>query len=503
MIKKNLVSNYIGQLWVALMGFIFIPKYISYIGIEAYGLIGVFAVLQTCINMLDLGIKTSLGRELAKFSGGGHAKEYVLDLMKSVEIIIYSMGAAFLLITYTVVNYLSSGWLKFSTLPESVITNSMFIMGLVVVLRFIEGFYSSTIAGLQHHTYLNLINIGMATLRGLGAVLILAMISPTIEAFFLWQALISVFSLILLRLKAKSLLPNLNGRRNFSPKILRNLIDFAGGVILVSIFSILLNQVDKILLTKLVSLSEFGYYTFATITSGTVLILSSPVTNTLFPKLVELNTAGNHAEFIIRYHQGAQIISSLLGSASLFLIFNAKDFLYLWTNDITLALNVAPIVILLTIGNLFIGLNAMPVIAQYSQGWTGLSVRLHGIASLTVIPCYFLVVPQFGIVGAAWIWAIMNFCYVIISTYFMHKKILKAEKLKWVLNDVIIPISGGLLASIVLKILLPKPQDIWSSLLTLLFSAIIITLSSVLASKEIKKILNNFLNDFKKILPKI
>ena len=56
MLKRNLIANYLGQGWTALMGLAFIPLYINYLGIEAYGLIGLFAVLQGWLVLLDLGM---------------------------------------------------------------------------------------------------------------------------------------------------------------------------------------------------------------------------------------------------------------------------------------------------------------------------------------------------------------------------------------------------------------------------------------------------------------
>ena len=44
MLKRNLIANYVGQGWAALIGLVFIPLYIKYLGIESYGLIGLFAV---------------------------------------------------------------------------------------------------------------------------------------------------------------------------------------------------------------------------------------------------------------------------------------------------------------------------------------------------------------------------------------------------------------------------------------------------------------------------
>ena len=46
-LKRNVIANYLGQGWKALMELAFIPIYIKYLGIEAYGVIGIFALLQS------------------------------------------------------------------------------------------------------------------------------------------------------------------------------------------------------------------------------------------------------------------------------------------------------------------------------------------------------------------------------------------------------------------------------------------------------------------------
>ena len=55
-LKRNLVANYLGQSWSAVMGLAFIPLYIHYLGMEAFGLIGLFAVMQAWLTLLDAGM---------------------------------------------------------------------------------------------------------------------------------------------------------------------------------------------------------------------------------------------------------------------------------------------------------------------------------------------------------------------------------------------------------------------------------------------------------------
>ena len=57
------------------MSLAFVPLYVRYLGIEAYGLIGIFAMLQTYIALLDAGITPTLSRELALSQTGHRSPE--------------------------------------------------------------------------------------------------------------------------------------------------------------------------------------------------------------------------------------------------------------------------------------------------------------------------------------------------------------------------------------------------------------------------------------------
>ena len=86
-LKENVLANYLGQGWRVLMSLAFVPLYIKYLGIEAYGLIGIFGMLQAWLGLLDMGMKPALGREMARFTGGAHDAQSIWDLLRSIEII--------------------------------------------------------------------------------------------------------------------------------------------------------------------------------------------------------------------------------------------------------------------------------------------------------------------------------------------------------------------------------------------------------------------------------
>jgi len=487
MLKRNLIANYLGQGWTAIMGLAFIPLYIKYLGIESYGLIGLFALLQTWLNLLDMGMKPTLSREMARFTGGSHTPITIRDLIRSVEII--SIGMAIFISGSIALgaDWLASSWLKAETLPQPIVAEAFTIMGVVTALRFVEGVYSSAINGLQRQVLLNVLSSSIATLRGVGGVLILIWISPTIEAFFIWQGMLSIVSIIVLSVATYSSLPQTGINARFSLSSLRSLWVFGGGIVTITLLSFFLTQVDKIILSKLLSLSDFGYYTIAVTLAGALLMLASPVTTAWYPRLSELYSANNQMGFIFIFHNGAQLITVFLGGPALVLIFFSEEFLLLWTQDASLAARTAPLVSLLILGNLFVGLNSMPATAQLAFGWTSLSVRLHFVAVLIVVPSIMWVVPRYGSLGASFVWASLNICYVLFGTPIMFRRIMRTEKWQWFVNDIFYPLICGLSLMLFLRWSLPKPEGVTESAVTLIIATLLALIGTGLGASFVRR----------------
>ena len=55
-LKRNILANYVGQLYVTLIGILLVPMYVKYMGAEAYGLVGFYAMLQAWFMLLDMGL---------------------------------------------------------------------------------------------------------------------------------------------------------------------------------------------------------------------------------------------------------------------------------------------------------------------------------------------------------------------------------------------------------------------------------------------------------------
>jgi len=309
MVRKNLIANFLGQGWSALMSFAFVPVYIKYLGLEAYGLIGLFALMQSWLSLLDVGMTPTLGREMARFSGGTESVQSIRDLLRTFELI--TAGIAVLIAGGVSLgsNWMATHWIQAKDLSTPMVSQAFAIIGLVLALRFVEGIYRSSIVGLQKQVLFNTINSGLATLRAVGAVAILVWVSPTIEAYFQWHAVISIVSVMILGLYTYRSLPSAQRPAKFSLIALKRVWRFAGGMLAIAILALLLTQVDKILLSNLLSLSKFGQYTLASTLALTIFVAINPICQAVYPRLCEFNAGNNQNGLINTYHQSAQLVS--------------------------------------------------------------------------------------------------------------------------------------------------------------------------------------------------
>jgi O-antigen/teichoic acid export membrane protein len=479
-IKHNVVANYLGQGCRAITGLAFIPLYIKYLGIEAYGLIGIFAILQSGMTLLDLGMKPALGREMARFTAGAHDSQSIRDLLRSIEVIAILIAAAIAMAVWCASDLLASDWLTTKTLPNGVVAQAFAAMGVLIALRFIENIYTSSIIGLQRQVLESTVSCSMAMARGLGAVGVLAWISPSLKAFFIWQGLISLITVPVLASIVYKTLPPAPRRAQFSWAALSGIWRFAGGIMAISLLALSLTQVDKILLSRLLPLKNFAYYALAGTLTGALYMLNGPVNSAFYPQFTQLATRHDFPALHRAYHQAAQLTSVAMGSAAIVLIVLADLILRLWTGNPVLAANVSPLVEVLALGTLLNGLMGIPYQMQLAHGWTGLTIRINSAAVAVFVPAIFYVAPRYGAIGAAWIWVALNVGYLMLDIYFMHRRILRAEKWRWYGQDVALPLFAGMVIAIVFRWCLPRDMNTIEQIGTLLGAPLCVVLGASL-----------------------
>lgn len=475
------------------MGMAFLPIYIKYLGMEAYGLVGIYVLLQSWFMLLDMGITPTLSREMARYLGGGHTAQSIRDLLRSLEVLLVFVAFSVFLFFYFFSDWIANNWLSASKLSTITITQSIQVIGIVISLRFLEGLYRSAIVGLQDQVWLNLFLSFVASMRSFGAVLILFYISSDIRTFFIWQAFCSTLSVIGLLVRLCSILPVSENPAQFSLCGLKEVWKFASGMIATTFLSLMLTHADKLLLSNLLSLEDFGKYSLAWAVGNTILILVSPIAQSYGPKFTEIIASGKEKELVFIYHQGSQLMTLMVLPAALILIFFSRELLTIWTGDIALSANISPLVSIIALGTTFNALMNLPFLLQLSYGYSSFAAKVNLIELILLIPGLYFMVPKYGVIAAAFIWLLINASYILVVLHVMHRFILKGEKFNWYFNDFLYPTIPVLLTIVFFKQILPFYENRLVEFILLLGVGITSFFICLFASPLIKRPLVEFI----------
>ncbi|MBK9243950.1 MAG: oligosaccharide flippase family protein [Burkholderiales bacterium] len=456
----NVLANFAGQFWSALMGVLFIPIYIHLMGIETFGLVGFFVTLQALAMVFDLGLAGTVNRELAR--RGAAEGSCVRDLVRTLEWIYWPIGALVGICVWACAGLLAETWLRPVSLHVRHVEFSIGLMGAAIAAQWPSAFYAAGLNGLQRQVLSNGLLAVFGTLRGAGVLLPLVFIAPTVEVFFIWQAICALAqSCTLASALWRSLPSSAPGKPRFSGAELAGIGAFTVSLTFIAALSFILVQADKILLSRLLPLDRFGVYVLAASAAAALARLVQPWFNSLYPRFVELHAAGDDAGLRVAYHWGSQWLAIIvLPVASVAVVF-AEDLLLLWTRNTSLAGEAAPLLALLVTGSALNGLMNLPYAMQLAHGWTALALWSNVLAVGFSLPAIWWLTTQFDAAGAASVWIAINFGYVLLALPVMHRRILRGELMRWYLADVGPPAVASALSALVIRLLAAPVPDGW------------------------------------------
>ena len=438
-LKKNIIANYASQLYVSGVGILILPLYIKYMGAEAYGLVGFFAMLQAWFGLLDMGLTPTIGRETARYHGGSMSALAYRQLFRALSLVFLVIAIVGGTSLFFLANLVAARWLKIESLDMSSVVVAVQIMAMSVAMRWMCGLYRGVVTGAERLVWLSGFNTLIATLRFIAVFCSMWQFGFTILVFFIHQLAVALVELVGLFLMGNKLLPS---KKSFQQKIgwsfepIKPVLKFSLTIAFTSSVWVLVTQTDKLILSGILPLSEYGYFTLAVLVASGIMLVSSPISSAIMPRMARLNAEGNHEEMIRVYRNATQLVTIICGSAAITIAFAAEKLLFGWTGDAQLAKQAAPILRLYVIGNGFLALSAFPYYLQYARG----DLRYHLMGNVLtagfLIPAIIYAASLAGAIGAGWVWLSLNAVFLLLWVWFVHQKLEPGLHMKWVLSDI-------------------------------------------------------------------
>jgi O-antigen/teichoic acid export membrane protein len=490
-VLRNIIANYVTQIYVIVLGLAVVPMYLKYMGIEAYGLLGFFTMLQAWMTLLDFGLAPTLGREASRFKAGVSRLETVTMLLRLLEVFFAFIGLTIIVISSMMGSWIAQSWLKLHLLGIEEVTRCVVMVGVIVSLRLMSGVYRGGLFGLEQQVQANAITLTAATIRSLFVLPVLIWMSNSITTFFLFQLAAALLEILLLKLALHTTLPS-TFFGAFDWQLVKGPMRFGVNLAFLSWVWIASSQIDKLLLSHILPMQEFGGFTLVTTVALGLYSLVSPLQQATLPRLTIFAEQNKRKEFSLLYRQTTCLTAAILAGIAGVMVAYSEQVLYTWTGDKAVAVQFGVILKWYVGGTAFLALAGLSYLMQNGD----LSLHLKGslLSIFIMIPAIVFFTMRYGVIGAAITWCSINLLFLLCWTTIVHSKFFPEIRLSWLVKDVF-PAMG--IASVFILLthwfVWPMTSRLYSLIILTLLSLCVIMIAMIthIESKQVVKIYFN------------
>jgi O-antigen/teichoic acid export membrane protein len=204
-------------------------------------------------------------------------------------------------------------------------------------------------------------------------------------------------------------------------------------------------QLDRIAISKLLSLEYMGYYAIAGSAVGFLRIISGSIMRAVSPKMV-VDLALDAKDSLSRtYHQTSQVMAFLAAGAGWALAFFAREILLLWIRSEVIAQETHVAMAFLSIGTMLGIIASVQYNLCLATGSTKIPLVVSSIVTALLAPAMFLLIPKWGIVGAALPWMLLHLSFYVVWPYWLHQHVLPGQAGRWIMRDTLPFVVLGLI----------------------------------------------------------
>lgn len=483
-LKRNILAGYAAQAYVALVGIALLPLCLKYMGAEAYGLVGFFVLLQSLFQLLDMGITPTLTREAARVNGEAAHAWHLRRLLRLMEFIFISTSLLACLVLVMFSDVVAGDWLQVRELDLLDVRRAIELMAVIAALRLVGGLYRGVISGFERLVWLNGLNVLMATARFVFVVPFFIYVGSTPTLFFIYQLFLASIELIALVVLAYRWLPDV-APQHVSPGArasLKAILKFSLSIAVTSTAWLFVTNLDKLVLSKFLSLSDYAYFTLAVLAASGVTLVTVPVSTALLPRLSALAAAGDDRGLLRVYGSATQLVAIVALPMALMAALFPQQILWAWTGDAEVVKSGAEVLRLYALGNGVLAMSAFPFYLQFAKG----DLRMHlvgsGLFCVVLVPVLVCSTITSGALGAGWAWLGVNLAYFVFWVPLVHKRFFPRLHWDWLRCDIggiFLPaFAGGALA----HWLITWPQERLTVSFSLLIVGAFMSMASMVGS---------------------
>ena len=415
-VVKGSMWTLAGSVLPLAVSFISTPFIIRFLGSESYGVLLLVGLIPTYFSFADFGMGIASTKYASEaFGQGDKQKEAQFVWTAAVIALIASSIVAIPIFIF------SNQIVGALNVPEHLLSQASIALR-IAAAAFVLGILGSVV----NSPMLSRLRMDLNTIPAAVPKILLAAVTPFIlylgggivEAVS-WAFIVGVATLAVVVYFSGRLLPDMF-RAGINRAMFRPLLKFGGAWVVAMIAAMLLVNLEKLFLTKMVSVKALAYYSVAFTFANMATMFSQAMIQSLIPAFSQLLEPEKRGEFDALFARGIRLNIIWLLPAIMVMFVVARPFFTLWAGEEFGANSTLPFYVLLV--GLFFNLQAtVPYIAIMAVGRTDVFARLYWLELVLYAAGAFLLINSWGIIGAALAWTLRVFFDAFIIVHFSKK----------------------------------------------------------------------------------
>jgi len=395
---QNTVSNIVGQIVVVLLTFYSTPYITRKLGAAQYGALSLLMTYLFAFSLLNLGINTSLVKYLAELLPKRRISDMQGYVSTSLTLLVgigALIGATVCVFAGPIVRICFRG--SAELLPLTVL--ALRIASVAFILQFLTQVMLSVPTAMQRFEIVNMVRAGSEALRIAGAVVLL-WLGYGLPSLMGMVLVASLSACIAYAIAAKKLIPALNIVPGFSRSHLGSLLTHSKYVVLANAGNQVVSAADVFLIGYFLPVANVAYYGIGYTLAQRMSIFVNNVVSVVFPAASSFSGAEQAGKVRELYLRGMKLCATVGCFPALGLAIFSRPFLMYWLGS-DYAREGALVLALLALWFLINSFSYVPY--QVLQSTHHADTAAKAIAAYTIlnVTLFLLLIPRFGIVGAA------------------------------------------------------------------------------------------------------
>jgi O-antigen/teichoic acid export membrane protein len=422
------------------------------LGAERYGLYTLLFLFLGYSTALDLGLSFALVKQVAEHDPETQRTE--IDALTNAATAVYTSLAT----AFVVALVAGRGWIVRTLLhaPADLVPvaeDAVLLVACAVPFATAGTVFNALFRGLLRFEYVALFSVVNASVYSIGAA-VLVRTGASLRAVIGMYVGVTAASALSQWAVLHRLLPGFRPVPRFDLRRLRQLFGFGSLMAMNQVANIALLQLDRLVISRVLSIPMAGYYAVPLAISQRLNLLGAATATVAFPHSSASTARGELDDFRRQHLQSARAVAWLTLAPTLAVMVLADLILAYWMSP-EFAMHGTLVLRLLAFGILWISVASLDAVSIEGSGrpWvTSLFTVITGVANIVGL---LVLTPRFGLGGAAASVTLSLLALASLDVWYCSKNVTRSPVRVWV-RAVVLPTVWTTLVSLPITLLLRK-----------------------------------------------